>query len=427
MNTIQHDRIIKAKVKLNKSNPFFSHILMSMNIERTESNENIPTMGVNAFGDLYWNEDFVSKIPDAELHAVLCHEAMHVATLTFAREGKRDHMLWNIATDLVINNMLLEDGFTLPKDCLLTVDGKYTLKSATAKKNVKIEVAGKTAEEVYDELMKHVEIIHMMAEGGEGEGGEGDKDGNFPGQFDSHLPGDKDSKGKDQGKNDRESDGRANEEKWKKAAVEAATAAKMRGNLSNGLERELNGILAPKIDWRKKLNQYITQEIPVDFSMRRPGRRFYSTGIYTPEVVRENLEVIVGIDVSGSISGEEMNDFMAEVIGIAEGFQQVKMRVIFWSTLVDPKDDVEVNSSNKDRLMTLKSHSSGGTEMSCFAKHCQKMGYNSRIYVILTDGYVEDNPELPNGNVLFVLSKNGSDAIVKKCGDVTSLKDMDRD
>ncbi len=417
-NFTEQDRLIKSKVSLNRDRPFFSYILMNMNIERTKSTENIPTMGVNQYGDLYWNEEFTKKLSDKELEGVLAHEAMHIATLTFQREDNREHMLWNMATDLVINDILLQEGLKLPKDALLPNDyGEFEF-TGKNKKKVKINVREKGAEEVYDEILNHAEVIHVQY-------GDGDGDG-YKGSFDSHIPGDKDSEGKDQDKGCTEAERKANEEKWKKKAVEASTAAKMRGKMSASLERELSGIIDPKIDWRKKLHQFITKDLPVDFTMRRPGRRYYTTGVYYPSVIRENLEIIVGQDISGSISDEEYAEFTSECIGIATGFSQINMRCLWWSTYIDERDDIVVTAANKDMLTHYKPHGGGGTTLSCLKEYVEKKGYSSRVYVILTDGYIESKPELPDGKILFVLSKNGSDDIIKHFGEVCKLSDVER-
>lgn len=411
------DRIIKSKIDLNRDRPFFAYILLNMNVEQTEPTDKVPTMGVNQFGDLYWNEKFVNNLGDDELQGVLAHEVMHVATLTFQREGNRDKMLWNMATDIVINNILLDEHFALPKDCLLTRDGIFELK--TEKGSVTIDVSEKSAEEVYDWLMQHIKIVKDKYGDGTGTG--------YKGGFDTHLPGDQNAKGESQGKADGgDADTKANEEAWKQKAIDAATSAKARGNMSASMERIFDGILEPKVDWRRRLYSYITKDIPVDFTMRRPGRRYHATGFYFPSVVRENLEVIVCNDISGSISGEEYENFMSECVGIAGSFEQVKMRCLWWSTYIDDRDDIEVNTGNRESLVHYKPHGGGGTTMSCIREYVKKKGYNSRIYVILTDGYIEHDPKLPDGNILFVLSKGGTDNIVKKYGEVCSLNDIER-
>jgi predicted metal-dependent peptidase len=196
--------------------------------------------------------------------------------------------------------------------------------------------------------------------------------------------------------------------------------------LPGELERIVGDIVNPKIDWRKKLYQFITKDLPVDFTMKRPGKRFYSTGVYLPSVIRENIQVLIGIDVSGSIGSEEYNDFISEIVGIAKGFAQIKMRVIYWSTTVNEKDDVEVYGTGIDEIINHKVHESGGTDMSCFKKYCVSKNYNSPLVIMFTDGFIESNPDVLPCKHLFVLSKNHSVEIVSKYGDVCTLNDTER-
>jgi len=253
-------------------------------------------------------------------------------------------------------------------------------------------------------------------------------DGSYTGGFDKHLEGDKDSDGKSTGKGkDGEAAERNNESNWKRKATEASTSAKMRGAFSAEMERLIGSILDPVVDWRNRLFSYITNELPVDYSMRSPSRRYISTGVYTPQVIRENLEVIVGVDISGSIGSEEFNEFLSEVIGISDSYRQIKMRVIGWAHEVLEDDDVLVTNDTKDSLYKLKFKGGGGTTFSAFTNYCERKEYKSRIYVILTDGYIETEPKVPAcGNVLWVLSKGGQKDIVKNFGEVTSLNDVNR-
>jgi len=414
------ERIIKAKVELNKSHPFFAYILMNMQVEKTQSREDCPTMAVNQYGDLWWNKDFIDKLDSDELRFVLAHEVGHIATLTFQRLGKRDMTLWNIATDLIINFMLIEEGFRPPKGVLIPDHrGVFTFPSGKNGKQIMIDLNNKNAEQVYEELLKEAKEVKSITKA--------DGNGNYEGQIGKHLQGDKNDKGESQGKGNTEADQKANENKWKRKAVEGATQAKMRGNISANMERLLGEILEPVIDWRQKLFSYVTNDLPVDYSMRIPSRRFISTGVYTPTVIKENLELIVGVDISGSISDEEYKEFMSEVIGIANSYRQVKMRVIAWACHVDERDDILVSNDTQDMLMANKFNGGGGTELSCLTRYMESKEYKSRLLVILTDGYTEANPKLPEGtDCLFVLSRNGTRDIVKNYGDVTSLNDIKR-
>lgn len=420
------ERIIKAKIDLNKSHPFFSRLLLNMEIEKTKHTDKIPTMGVNQYGDLWWNKEFVDSLDNEELKFVLAHEVSHVATLTFQRRKKRDHMIWNIASDLVINYMLIDEGFRpitgKYKGMVPDHRGVYTFKSGKTNKEITIDLNDKNTEQVYEVLINNAKEI-KDGFGGGGQGGQGD--GNYEGQMDTHIEGDNDDSGQSQGKGKTDADVKANENGWKQKTIESSTYAKMKGSLSASMERLLDNILEPAVDWRQKLFAYITNDLPVDYTMRMPSRRFISTGVYTPTVIKENLELIAGVDISGSISHEEYVDFMSELVGIANSYRQVKMRMIAWACHVDERDDVEVTNDTQDELMKCKFYGGGGTELSCLTEYIEKKEYNTRLMVILTDGYIETNPNLPDGvDCLFVLSKNGRSDIVKNYGDVTSLNDV---
>ncbi len=412
------DELIKSKIRLNKTAPFYSYILMNMNIEKTETNKNCPTMAINKYGDLFWSEEFVNKLTVEEIDFVLMHEASHVSTLTFTRQGVRNMTLWNIATDLVINYMLIKDGYTPPKDILVTnSDGNYILNINMEKKTKKIiiEVKDKIAEEVYDQLEKNIKDVLKELENGDGKGG-------YKGGLDTHLEGGKDPSGNSQNKNDETIYGEtANENNWKKKAIEASTAAKMRGKTSTIMEREIDQLLTPMINWKKKLYQFITKELPIDYSMKKPGRRTYSVGYYTPSIIKENLEVLIGVDNSGSTLGDYTR-FISEVVGIGNGFNQIKIRLIFWACSVDEHDDIVITRNNTDYLTKFKPKNTGGTELSCFTNYCNKKGYKAQINIILTDGEIETTPRLPSyGKTLFVLTHNGNPNIVKKYGEVCKL------
>jgi predicted metal-dependent peptidase len=437
------DRIIMSKVKLQRSHPFFAYILMNMRITECSKDSFIDTMGVNEIGDLFFNAEFVKKLPQEEVNGVLAHEAMHIATQTFQREGKRDRFLWNITTDYIINYLLLKEGFTLPKTVLRPDDNGFIVikpTPGTKEKEIKIPLDDSTfAEDLYDQLQQHrkqlmtsmnVKEVWCNCPGsGLGPGQRpGEKQQRAPGQFDWHLPGDQDDKGEGQGKLKNAADRHANEQLWKGRATEASISAKTRGKLSSSMERHVGELLEPKIDWRKKLLSFVTRDLPVDYTMRLPGRRTLATGIYFPSIVRENVEVFVAVDVSGSIGGEEYKSFLSEICGIARGFAQVKMKIIFWSTYVDPADDLEMFTANEETLLSHVVKNSGGTTMACVRDYCKEKNLQPRMIIYLTDGYVESEPKfVDNARNLFVLSAAGQDNIISKYGEVCKLSDIERD
>lgn len=436
------ERITLSKVKLQRSNPFFAYILMNMRISEVSKNSFIDTMAVNEIGDLFYSSDFVKTLLQEEVTGVLAHEAMHIATATFPRKGKRDHLLWNIATDFIINYLLLKEGFVLPKGvCKGDANGNIVIKGIKkGQKDIVIKLDDDMfAEDLYDKLQSDREqVLESMGitEITIGVGGQGDGSGSSPGgkmkrvngQFDYHLDGDQDDTGETQGKLKNAADRVANEQLWKSRTTEASVAAKSRGKMSSAMERHMGELLEPKIDWRKRLLSFVQRDLPIDYTMRLPGRRTIPLGYYMPSVVRENVEVFVAVDVSGSIGGDEYRQFMSEILGIAKGFAQVKMKIVFWSTYVDPADDLELMNADEDKLLKHVVKNSGGTTMSCVKDYVEENNLKPRMVIYLTDGFTENNPKFPeNARLFFVMSANSQSAHLEKHGEICKLSDVERE
>jgi predicted metal-dependent peptidase len=429
------EKIIKTKLDLNSSHPFFSYIILNM---RIIENENCPSMAISEIGDLIYQpkfvEDLVAKNKDY-LKSVLCHEAMHVAMLTFARQGNRDHMLWNMATDLAINWLILQEGFHLPEGCLLPDrNGRFAFNGQGGKK-VEIDISKMCAEEIYDALEKHAEKIKVSyavegsdgdseSQNGSGEGGDsdgkskdknksgkGNSNGEYKGQFDRHMK----SKGMTNAQKNE------NARKWKQVTADATAKAKARGTLPAHLERILNELLDPEVDWRDKLRHFITKDLPSNFTYRMPARKYFSSGIYYPKLLRENIDVCAAIDVSGSIGPKEYNKFMSELMGIVRGFEQINLRVIYWATSVEPEDDISIRKGEEDTILTYHPKNSGGTTMSCVHEYIKEKGYRPSVVVYLTDGCVEGDPDLYPNSLVVVSSQGSIDSFKDKGVQVTKL------
>lgn len=403
------EKIIKSIAFLNRNYPFFARIMLSLNRHEVHEDSDITTMGVNQYGHLFFNKEFVNKLTFDELQAVLAHECCHVALLTFQREKGRDSKLWNIATDIAINWILISSGMTLPSGVLLP-DQNGIMKLEMA--DLSIDVKDIPAEKIYEILEKESEKVLL----------------NYK-SFDTHIQGDGDGDGGSTGEEsenngkDKNEAKQKNSHKWKQISANAVAFAKSRGNIGTAIERLLDGILRPKLNWKELLNKYITRELPYDFTYSRPGKKTHSTGFYMPNIIKENLNITVTCDVSGSISDEEYKEFMSEILGIINSHSQVKARVLFWSTYIDERDDKIITRDSANELKNYTANSSGGTYISCVNDYVKEKGLSSRLYVHLTDGYVEHDPILPDGVNICVISKNGSDTTLSKHAICCSLND----
>ncbi len=95
--------------------PFFGHLLLSMPIKEDNS---IPTFAVDG-KFIYYNSEFIQTLGMDDLKFILMHETMHPAFFHLTRKGTRDHTIWNMAGDYVINRLLVDEGMKPPADVLL--------------------------------------------------------------------------------------------------------------------------------------------------------------------------------------------------------------------------------------------------------------------------------------------------------------------
>lgn len=292
------DPLSQAKARLMLTNPFWSNVVLSL-IPVVVKPKVLPTLGTDGTY-LYINPEYVAKHSLPEQMFMVAHEAGHVLRLDSFRRQFRDPQLWNIACDLVINEMLQGAGFTLPPT--QTVDqmmaGGVNLLRDPSFDNL-------SAEQAYAKLLKKIPPCDKC-------GGRHGKtpDGKCPPKSPCGCGGIFDAQGTEMEKAQAE-------EKAKAAVVRAATVAKMQGHMPGGLEGYLGAILQPKLDWRALLREFIQCRSRSDYDIRRPNRRLTPNGVYVPSLYSETAgEIWVGVDTSGSISDDDLSQFFGELKSI---------------------------------------------------------------------------------------------------------------
>jgi predicted metal-dependent peptidase len=358
--------LIRARIQLQRSHPFFARLALNLNfIER----DDMPTAGVDLYSNLYYNPEYITSLTEKTIRGLLAHEIMHVALGHLIRQAQRDQMLFNIACDIVINEMLIAEGIELP-------DG--TLRADTFE-NLIFDQEVDTSESVYDKLLK-----------------EAKKNKTFK-NFDDHIISDKDMSNAEK---------ESIKKEWQKKTVEAAKQTEMsRGNIPGYIKRYVDKLTNPQINWQQMLYQYITNDLPIDQTYRRPGRKSYVTGVYMPSTLRENLDVTVSIDLSGSISDKDYSQFLTELYGILNSFHQIDANLLYWDTEV--RGTLKVTSHNKEKALKNTVDAGGGTTFSCVQAYMKKNNINSKLNIHFTDGWIETDAILPAGKNLIVLNSTG--------------------
>ena len=252
----------------------------------------------------------------------------------------------------------------------------------------------KTAEQVY------VEIEKLSEE---------EQKGMDKKRFDEHRQGDKKE---DSGEYQKA------KEKWNKAFSEGSCYAKQQGNLPKGMERLLDAVLNQKVNWKHLLYRYLTNTLPYDYTYSRPSKKSISTGFYMPSILRENIEVCVSVDTSGSISQKELSEFLGEITGIARTFNNITIRLIVCDCEIHEVYEFGNNDSND--IANIKISGGGGTDHNPVYDYIEKHFPNTKILVNFTDGFTSF-PKYEKVKSIWVISKGGCDKSHIPFGEVINL------
>lgn len=358
------DQLAYEKIKRNQqriilsSQPFFGVMLGYLKlIEVPEGDASygqpIDTMATN--GDvLLYSAKFVNGLPDKELQGVLVHEVLHNCFEHHLRRRDRNAQKWNIAADYVINIVVKDAGFELPENGYLD----YSYRDMTT-------------EEVYAKLPD-----------GEG-GGQG-----FGEVFDG-------AKSHDTTEIDRLSQ----ENKIRITGAAAMNRGKAAGSMPSSLQRLINDLLEPKVDWASQFRNMVTSMVRHDYSFSRPNRRFIHQGIYLPGKVADAVgHVAVAVDTSGSINNEILDIFGAEIRAILDEGVVEKVTVIWADAKVQHVQTFETGDE-----LVLEPKGGGGTAFSDTFNWIEQNLEDVDMVVYLTDLEVHDFGEAPDCPVVWTV------------------------
>jgi predicted metal-dependent peptidase len=371
-------KIAKGRIKLLRTAPFFGIIITKMQI--FPADEWCDTMAVDG-RHLYFNHAFVNELNEDELLFVFAHEVLHIVYdhISRTRDYKLNHEISNCAQDYTINGEL--DTIKIGKmPSIGLMDHKYD---------------GMTSEQVYALLMKNTQQMSI--------------DDLVNQLIDEHLDG-------EQGKDGKNGDGpsasgpakmSADEREQIKSEIisEVLNAAKMSqaGSLPLGVQRMVDALTAPKIDWRSLLRTELAGLKPYDYSYMKPSRYGWDLDAIMPGIINDNeLDVAVFLDMSGSIGSKEATEFLSEVKGIMGAYNSFTVHVGCWDTKVY---NVQKFTEYDDDLESYEILGGGGTDVTCVFDYIKDVGMQPKKVIVFTDGYLGGRYGDPNvADTLWVLN-----------------------
>ena len=358
------ERLVSARIGLLLRHSFFGNLATRLKL--VNADEWCATAATDG-RTFYYNSRFIMMLKPKEVEFLVGHEVLHVVYDHMGRRGERDPHLWNVADDYAVNADLKRHKvgqFITTVPCLY--ETKYD---------------GKPAEEIYDDLMKNVQKIsiedlidqllddHMDDEDGDdGDGQEGNGD----------------KKGKGRPKMSQEERDRLRQE-VKQAIIQAAQSAEA-GTLPKGVERLIKDATNPVMPWRELIQTNLTSAIRTDFSWMRPSRRgWHSDAIMPGMTPGEEIDVVVSIDMSGSISDKQAKAFLGEIGGMMNSFDGYKVHVFCFDTdTYNPKD---FDNENMESIEEYEPMGGGGTDFDCIFTYLKENAIEPKRLIVFTDGY----------------------------------------
>lgn len=360
------ERLITARIGLLLRHSFFGNLATRMTL--TNADEWCSTAATDGL-KFYYNSRFIMMLKPKEVEFLVGHEVLHVVYDHMDRRGNRDPQMWNIADDYAVNADLKRHKvgqFITTVPCLY--EQKYD---------------GKAAEEIYDDLMKNAQKIdinslidQMIDDHLDGQDGDGDSDQDGEG-------GDKQGKGKRPQMSPEERE-RARQE-IKQAIINAAQSAEA-GQLPLGVERMIRQHTEPQMPWRELIQTNLTSAIRSDYSWMRPSRRGWHMDAIMPGMTPgQEIDVVVTLDMSGSISNKQAQAFLGEIAGMMDAFDGYKVHVFCFDTKTyNPQD---FTSENLDTIDNYEPMGGGGTDFDCIFEYLKEIGNVPKRLIVFTDGY----------------------------------------
>lgn len=260
------EKIRRIKCRLLVQEPFFGHLLSGLTILPHDNISKFQIYG----NEIYYNIKYVESLDNQKLANQLLHCLMHIVFCHFVRKKSRTAGIWAMSTDIAVNN-------------ILSLENNKQIDGVTDQK-----FKGKAAENIYEVL----KLDENNATYGTG---------SRHNVFDEHI----------------DVNDRTMEEETLKNIVESHAMAKMAGKLPGGLESFFKDLLDPQLSWKEILRKYATEcFLNEDYSFTNPRKCLLAFDIYCASLFKEEdtlKELWVAVDTSGSISDQNLKEFMTEI------------------------------------------------------------------------------------------------------------------
>jgi predicted metal-dependent peptidase len=364
-----------AAIRLMLKFPFWCELYYSMTVIEDASIPTLATDGVN----MWVNPEFWRGLTLELKISALAHEITHKMLHHPTRCQHRDGFIFNVAGDILVNGLLVENNFPIAPSWIQPVP-KYR---------------GWTVEAVYDDIIKNLPPPPKGGGGGQGKGKPGSQPqqgAGSPGEDDSpyaNAPGIPES-WKKAWRDIRKFKGTPQEVENQEAKTEqqvanAIAAAKAMGNLPAGVEMAVEKVFTvPEEPWYNHLQRYMQSLAISQYNWSRINKRMAVLfNMVAPSNYHEALgEVVLFVDCSGSCyTAAEQANFAGHINAILAEAKPQKVHVAYFDTKVHKHEELEPGS------IEFESHPTGGggTSFADLFTWAEDEGISPAVAIVLTD------------------------------------------
>ena len=387
--------ITRAKVRLQMSDPFTAAMLLQMPTIWTEA---LPTMATDGTA-LYINPEFALGLSGDEVMAVLTHEVYHKIFFHHLRRGTRDPEVWNVAGDVIINDLVRKDGKVLPESAL-DWDCAGDLKRDRSEYSTEI---------LADELIRQEPPQPTLPPQTQGGNDQGDDQGQGQGQGQGQDPDPFADEGGTGIVIDAEDDkGEAldpqqiseMERELASDIQNAAQIAKAQGKLPASLAEYVDDLRDSKISWQEELARFAGKGSSYRYNWNRIDKKLQQRGICGPRRDREGVgHIVIAVDTSASVSQDEYAALMSEAKAVCQDVDAEQVTVIYCDTQIAHVDEYDDPASIEQK--DLGRYGGGGTDFDPPFRYVYENEIEVDSFIYLTD--LECSmPEEPDYPVLWV-------------------------
>lgn len=299
------------------------------------------------------NPVWFCNLGNEERVSTMVHSAWHVALMQVCPEriGSKDLKRWNAASDYVVNGILVASGYTIPQGWLH--DHAFD---------------GMSTEEVYINLADSPDAV-------------GHSDIVINHNSDINI-----------------------DQAVTQIVLRAHCASQMAGDDAGTVPGEItlwiDKLINPILPWNVLLMKYMNEAKKVEYTHNKPNRRFMPEA-YIPSLSGNGLDHIALLfDTSGSVTDEELIEYVSESNYVKTEFNPDKLTVIEF----DRQIRNETVMLEHDSLATIVMEGRGGTAIEPPINWINKN--KPSLAVIFTDGYFHKYEPVINTDVLWVIYNN---------------------